>query len=119
MLGFYSLIQYQPNALREEGANVGVLLYTTDAGTWVKFSRNLEAVKRYFGAPLDTRRFELALEAMRARIEEESTAWKGVNDLKSFTLKEVNSLVLRPPRSTRFDDPQVELQRLYESRISL
>lgn len=119
MLGFYSLIQYQPDAHREEGANVGVVLFTPGERALVRMATGYETVKRRFEKPKDMRRFDAAIAALQARIEQDSATWESVDDLRRFSSKEVNSLVLTPPRKSIFESAEKEVQRLYDTRVYL
>lgn len=115
MRGFYSVLQYVPDAGRAEAANTGVLLFVPERRmVEVRASNSLERVRQFFRpGKMQLRRIELALESFKHRIELARGEWESEDDLAHFVAASANAIRLTPPRLVVVQEPLDELDELY------
>jgi hypothetical protein len=118
MRGIFSLIQYCPDFGRMECANVGVVLVTLPYEAHVKMSPDNE-VPKHRGFVFDDEFLTLAKTALASRIRHEATSWVDPKELEAFRRKEGNSLVLTAPKAILLEDPETELDKLFEELVQL
>lgn len=110
--GLFSIIQYVPDLDRQEGVNVGVVLFGLDSGrAIVAFAPAHDAIRRRFRGPaLDDARLESAQRSLQRRLE--AREYRNRAAIEDFIAREANHLVLLPPRSTLIDNPAVDVLSL-------
>jgi hypothetical protein len=118
MRGLFSLIQYCPDLGRMECANVGIVLVTLPYEVHVKMSPDNEVPKQR-GFIFDDDFLTSAKTAIRNRISHEAASWSDPKELEVFRRKEGNNLVLTVPKTVLFEDPEAELDKLYEELVQL
>jgi len=99
--GYYSLIQFVPDAGRAEGANVGIaIVCPADGSFYVLVSENNEAPGRRFGkGSFDDTRLTVAKRAIAERLRHDLAAAPNLDGLLRSGALEGNSLVVSAPRS--------------------
>ena len=110
--GYYSILQYVPDLERNEGANVGVVLFCPER----KFLKAQTAtgndrVRRFFSndEDLDLDRLNAYKAAFEERIALESEGSWTLDEFKAFVNTRANLLLLTEPRPIKVSDPQAEL----------
>jgi len=117
--GYYSLIQFCPDASRAESVNLGVILFCPNLGFLeAKISSNIRRAEKLVG------RGELAREALKMaktsiehRLQVDRDAFKDIDDLTRFVETRGNALVLTQPRPIKVFNPAEELPRLFEELV--
>jgi hypothetical protein len=117
--GYYSLIQFCPNASRLEAVNVGVLLLCPDlrfieARTAKGNQRAANLVGRAF---LDKHSLNRAKRAIERRVQTDREAFSSVDDLQKFVDSRGNVLKLTPPRPVKVFDPIKDLDKLFSELV--
>ena len=118
-LGYFSLIQFCPDASRLEAANVGVVLLCPDLNFLeARTSRGNARVQRFFGSDsFNPASLNSAKRAMVARLKVE---WKVAPTLKQFQHfvdTRANEIKLTAPRPVKVFDPAADLQRLFDELV--
>ena len=118
--GYYSILQYVPDLERNEGANVGVVLFCPER----KFLKAQTAtgndrVRRFFSPDedLDLDRINAYKAAFEERVALESEGSWTLDEFKAFVNTRANLLLLTEPRPIKVSDPQAELAKLFESLV--
>lgn len=117
--GYYSLVQYCPDASRAEGANVGVVLFCPeisfiDAVT----AEGNERVRRFFGTEgFDAFSINAAKESLRDRLTKERQNFRRLDDFVRFIETRANELRITPPRPVKVTDPKQELEDLFAELV--
>lgn len=117
--GYYSVIQYCPDASRLEAANIGVLLLCPD----IRFVRARTAaandrIRRFFkGQPIDLKRVNAAKRAIERRVETDHERFRTPEDLVRFVETRGNDIVLTPPRPMKVLDAERELEQLFDELV--
>lgn len=115
MKGYYSLIQFCPNASRLEAVNVGVLLLCPD----VQFiaartaKGNQRAANLVGRAGFDKASLNSAKRAIERRVQTDREAFTSLEDLQKFVDSRGNVLKLTPPRPVKVFDPERDLNNLF------
>jgi hypothetical protein len=116
--GYYSVIQYVPDASRMEACNVGVIIYDVDAAKCLWMTEgSFGRVLRFFPkTPMG--HLTRALSAMSDRLEIESRDWRWYGDLVQFAATRANDLHITPPRWMRLTKENgSELSRLFAELV--
>ncbi len=98
--GYYSIIQYCPDASRLEAANVGVVLFCPERHyLGARTASGNGRIRRFFG-PLDIDREQLNLVKMsiQNRLEVDRDQFRELADLQQFAATRANDMRLTPPR---------------------
>ena len=117
--GYYSVIQYCPDASRLEAANIGVLLLCPD----IRFVRARTAagndrIRRFFkGQPVDLKRINAAKRAIERRVEIASERFRTPEDLVRFVETRGNDIILTTPRPMKVLDAERELDDLFAELV--
>ncbi len=117
--GYYSLIQFCPNASRLESVNVGVLLFCPD----IKFieartSRSVIRAEKLVGrAGLDKLSLNAAKIAFERRLHTDRDAFKNLDDLQRFVDSRGNVLKLTLPRPVKVLNPDQDLDNLFRELV--
>lgn len=113
--GYYSIIQFCPDDLVGEVANVGVLLFCPDKAYLKAVTvKNNGRVIRYFGsANVDVDRVNFIKRGLESRIEKEAHSIRTKDDLVRFIATRANQLHLTPLRTMGVTDPQKDMEELF------
>jgi hypothetical protein len=117
--GYYSVIQYCPDASRLEAANIGVLLFCPD----IRFVRARTAagndrIRRFFrGQAIDLYRVNAAKRAIERRLETDRDRFRTPGDLIRFAETRGNYIILTTPRSMKVLDAERELEQLFDELV--
>lgn len=117
--GYYSLIQYCPDASRLEAANIGVLLFCPEIGFLkARMSKTESRVRQFFGLKKDDdRRINSLRRAIEERLSREQESFKDLRDLEGFIGTRAGALQITPPRSIKVSEPERELANLFEELV--
>ena len=113
--GYYSLVQFCPDASRAEAANVGVLLFCPEAGfIEARTSAGNDRIRRFFREyPFDRRQINAAKRAIEERLKVDSNSFRTLEDLQRFIDTRGNDIVLTAPRPVKVFDPKQDLDQLF------
>ena len=113
--GYYSLIQFCPDASRLESVNLGVALFCPDARfIAAKISKsNKRAAKLVGRAGLDRPSLSSAKRALERRFEVDRDSFNSLEDLQRFVDTRSNVLKLTAPRPVKVFDPAEDLDNLF------
>lgn len=117
--GYYSLIQFCPDASRQETVNLGVLLFCPTSGFLdAKTSSSTRRAEKLVG------RRQLAREALKQaqlsieqRLKVDRDSFRDVESLQRFVATRGNALQLTDPRPIKVDDPRQCLEELFEELV--
>jgi hypothetical protein len=117
--GYYSLIQFCPDASRLEAVNVGVLLFCPEAEfIAARTARsNQRAAKLVGRSALNTASLNAAKRAIVRRLQTDREAFARFEDLQKFVDSRGNVLKLTPPRPVKVFNPEVELNNLFDELV--
>jgi hypothetical protein len=117
--GYYSLIQFCPDASRLEAVNVGVVLFCPDAGFLAARTAagNQRAEKIVGRGKLDKAALNSAKRAIERRLEVDRDGFQNLDDLKRFVATRANALQLTDPRPVKVFDAQQDLDSLFEELV--
>ncbi len=115
MRGYYSVVQYCPDASRAEAASIGVALFCPEARfADAKLETSNARVKKFFGKDaFDSFALDAMKESLRERLLRERQNFKSSEDFTHFVETRANELRLTAPRPMKVDDPDRELEALY------
>ena len=113
--GYYSLIQFCPDASRLEAVNVGVLLFCPEmhfiAARIAK--SNQRATKLVGRTELDKASLNAAKRAIERRLQTDRQAFMQFEDLEKFVNSRGNVLKLTQPRPVKVFNPENDLNGLF------
>lgn len=117
--GYYSLIQFCPDASRMEAVNVGVVLFCPgleflDART---SNNNRRAEKLVGRSNLKREALNAAKEAIERRLIVDRQAFQNLEDLERYIDTRANCLKLTQARPVKVFNPETDLDRLYEELV--
>ena len=117
--GYYSLIQYCPDASRLEAVNIGVVLLCPEIRfLGVRLSEGNGRVRRFFGAKtFDAEYLGDAKRALETRFEVERDRFQTLGDLTHFAETRANGLTLSLPRPIKITNPAQELVELFATLV--
>jgi Protein of unknown function (DUF3037) len=117
--GYYSLVQYCPDPMQGEVANVGVLVFCPARGFLrARTADGNDRVARIFKREnIDLDYVNQLKASFERRIEAERPWIRTVDDLKHFVDSRANDVVLTPPRYVRLEDPDVGMDRLFKTLV--
>ena len=119
MTGWYSCIQFCPDAGRAERANIGVLLLCEEASFLeTRMLHEMHRAADFFGLSRDSRAaLYLAADAMADRLRIDKQDLLSQPALEHFIATRANSIILTPLRPMRVTDPSKDLDRLYRELV--
>ena len=114
--GYYTLVQYCPDASRLETVNLGVALYCPEASFLkVRFGRSKTRIRGVFGPDQDWDFVERQESAVRSRLEREVGS---VEDLELYISRRANAVTMTPLRPMKvMDAPDKELDELFRRLV--
>jgi hypothetical protein len=117
--GYYSLIQFCPDASRLEAINVGVVLFCPDTGFLAARTAagNQRAEKIVERGTLDKAALNSAKRAIEQRLEVDRAAFQNLDDLQRFVATRGNTLKLTDPRPVKVFDPQQDLDSMFDELV--
>lgn len=118
--GEFSVIQFCPDAGRDEAVNVGVFLYCPKKGfISAQMRPDNQRVRRLFGEEVI---LEGHLEAIKHnseyRLEREKNEFKTRGHVDYFIGNLANDIRMTKLRSVRVEDPRETLDRLYDELVA-
>ncbi len=110
--GYYSIIQYCPDASRLETVNLGVALFCPELRFLeVKFGRRRTQVSQLFGKQ-DWEFVDLQQSAIEERLEGDREMFQTLGDFQTYVSRRANALIMTNPRPVKVEDPILELDHL-------
>lgn len=110
--GYFSLIQYCPDASRAEGANVGLLIFQAEPALLVvRVVDDVRPVMKRLGRKDDAATLLGVVQSMRNRIERER--FGNVEDLVKFVRTRGNQIQLTMPRSMQVGAIERDLEQMF------
>jgi hypothetical protein len=115
MRGYYSLIQFCPDASRLEAVNMGVLLFCPEANFIAArtTASNRRAAKLLGPGELNRAALNSAKRAFERRLEVDRASFQSLDDLQHFVDTRANILKLTAPRPVKVFDPCADIERLF------
>jgi hypothetical protein len=117
--GYYSLIQYCPDAAREEAANVGVVLFCPETGFLeARTASGNDRIRRFF-QPVDPdwERIKAMKLSIERRLRVDRDQFRDLAALERFAATRANAMRLTKPKAVAVEDPAAELNRLFERLV--
>ncbi|HZZ29674.1 MAG TPA: DUF3037 domain-containing protein [Pirellulales bacterium] len=113
--GYYSLIQYCPDAGRLEAANVGVLLFCPEQSfLQAKTVLSNRRIIKFFGTEgHDWARINSFKRGLEERLKVEFGEINSLESLEQFIALRANYLQITPPRSMQVTNPIKDLEALF------
>lgn len=118
---FYSLIQFCPDAARQEAVNVGVVLFDTASGyVGVKFTPSVDRLRKFFGnGVIDAEQLKLLGESVRLLIDREKSLFASVDHFRTLTERQANEVRFTPPRMVALGHPQSVLEAVFQRLVDV
>lgn len=115
--GYYSIVQYCPDPSRQEGVNVGVVLFCPEL-RWldVRFGNWRVEIERVFG-PRDWDFLELERSAIEAHLRMMAASITRIEELERFVTSRANAFTLTDPRYVKVQNPGEELDALFRRLV--
>lgn len=116
---FYSVVQYIPDSGRAEAANAGVVLFIpSEKRIEIRTSPTLARVRQFFApGKAQLQRIELALEALKHRIELAHGEFPNEDELARFVAARADTVRLTAPRLVSIGEPLSDLNELYNELV--
>lgn len=117
--GYYSLIQYCPDAAREEAANIGIVLFCPEANFLeARTASGNDRIRRFFQpAEPDWEQINLMKRSIERRLRVDRDRFRDLESLERFAATRANSMRLTKPKAIAVEDPQMELTRLFKQLV--
>jgi hypothetical protein len=118
--GYFSIVQYCPDAARQEAANIGVVLFCADHEFFqARTCKSIGRIHRFFGEGVDgPGHLNGMIEAFCHRVENERPFCKTLEDLTRFVNTLANKVVLSQPKQISVTYPVVDLKALYKELVA-
>lgn len=113
--GYYSLVQFCPDASRLEGVNIGVVLYSpSEKRLQVRITRSNQRIRKFFG----NQSWAFVNRAKASILNQlRSLQFLAVEDLQAYISKRANAIQLTPLRSIQVIDLEADARDLYERLV--
>jgi hypothetical protein len=117
--GYYSLIQYCPDAARDEAANVGVVLFCPEVGYLeARTASGNDRIRRFFQpADPDWEQINLLKRSIERRLRIDRDQFRDLESLQRFAATRANTMRLTKPKAIAVEDPKAELARLFKQLV--
>lgn len=115
---FYSVIQFCPDAARQEAVNVGVVLFDTHTGyVGVKFTPTVERIRKFFGNVIDAVQLKVLGESVQQFLERDKTLFVSADAFRAHSERQANELRFTPPRKIALGHPQTVLESVFRRLV--
>lgn len=117
--GYYSLIQYCPDAAREEAANVGVVLFCPEVEYLeARTALGNDRIRRFFQpAEPDWEQINLMKRSIERRLRVDRDQFRDLAALERFAATRANSMRLTKPKAIAVEEPAAVLDRLFKQMV--
>ncbi len=117
--GYYSLIQYCPDRMRLEAANIGVLLFCPERKYLrARMATTNRRIDRFFGAEAgDLKQINAMKKMLEHRLTAEAKVIHDVEGLQRFAELLANEIVITEPRVMLVEEPELDLAQLFEDLV--
>lgn len=117
--GYYSLIQFCPDASRQEKVNIGVLLFCPASGFLdARTSRSTRHAEKLVGrGQLARKALKQAQSSIEQRLKVDRESFQDIESLNRFVATRGNSLQLTAPRPIKVFDPHSCLEQLFDELV--
>lgn len=110
--GFFSLIQYCPDASRAEAANVGLMIFQADpAATAVRIVDDVRPAMKRLGRKHDAMTLLTVAQSMRNRIEH--AQFRSIESVETFVRTRGNLIQLTMPRPMQIESLERDLDHMF------
>lgn len=115
--GYYSLVQFCPDASRLEMVNVGVLVFCPALNFLeVKLDHAHSRINKLFGQQ-DWDFIEKQKLAIQSRLRADKSLFRSLQDLNDYISRRANAMQISPARPLKAEDPWLELDRLFDQLV--
>ena len=116
---YYSLIQFCPDAARQEAVNVGVVVFDTASGyVGMKFTPNVDRIRNLFGdGVIDSGQLKLLTASVGQLLERDRELLRTTDGLRALGERQANELRFIPPRRIALGHPQTVLGSLFQRLV--
>lgn len=116
---YYSVIQFCPDAARQEAVNVGVVLFDPKTGyVGVKFTPTLDRIHKFFGkGTLDAGQLKVLGESVQLLLRREKALLASPDTFATLAGRQANELRFTPPRKIALGHPQNVLDAVYQRLV--
>jgi hypothetical protein len=113
--GYYCLIQYCPDASRQEFANVGVVLFCPEPFFLkARTARGNQRIRRFFQPDdPDWDQINLLKNSIERRLTVDREQFRDLAALERFAATRANAMRLSAPRPIAVEEPEADLDRLF------
>jgi hypothetical protein len=117
--GYYSIVQFCPDAAKAEVANVGVIVFCPEAEFLeIRLVKGNDKLRTFFGRQsFDPDIVDDAKESLHDRLLEEKGNFKTLEDFSAFINTRANDLRITAPRFLKTDNPSGELDNLFSEFV--
>lgn len=117
--GYYSLIQFCPDASRAESVNVGVVMFCPELEYLAARTSkgNKRAAKLVGRGNVQNAALNAAKEAIMRRLEVDRDSFQNLEDLEKFVRTRGNWLKLTDPRPMKVFNPEADLDNLFKELV--
>jgi hypothetical protein len=117
--GYYFLIQYCPDASRMEAANVGVVLFCPEPFFLkARTAKGNDRIRQFFRPTNpDWIQINTIKYSIERRLTVDRDQFRDLASLERFAATRANAMRLTPPRTVAVEDPDAELDRLFDQLV--
>lgn len=117
--GYYSIIQYCPDPVRLEVANIGIVLFCPSTGLLTsKTTDDNSRIIKFFGSSGQyLKQLDIVRKGIASRLKAESAEIKSLEDLQLFFDRRANEIRFTTPRSVRVLDPVKTRDELFREIV--
>lgn len=115
--GFFSLIQFCPDASRLEVANLGVILFCPERHFLkARIAADNERVRKLFGKH-DWQFINAQKRAIEERLKAAADQFHTLEDFRDYAGRRANQVIVTEPRFVKVFDPAADVRRLFEELV--
>jgi hypothetical protein len=117
--GYYSIVQFCPDAAKAEVANVGIIIFCPEVKFLdIRLANGNDKIRTFFGSQcFDPNLIEGAKESLQERLIEGKENFQTLTDLNNFINTRANDLRITAPRFLKTENPQQELDNLFKELV--
>ena len=117
--GFYSVVQYVPDAFRAEAVNIGlVLLRLEPHALRVRMTGNFDRARRLFGIGVpELTNLVFSASGFKSRVENSVEDFRTADDLAAFAASRANDVQMTSPRLAVLENFEADFERLFSKLV--
>jgi hypothetical protein len=119
LTGYYSIVQYCPDPMRKEVANIGVVLLCAETSLlMVRMAKSFHRITEVFPhLEQDKKQFAIEVKFVERRLRIDHEQFKTADALRKFAAERAGAMRLTLPLPTRVQDPATDLDRLFDRLV--